>query len=489
MKFTSVAVSPLTAISTELLVVTVQGKHYNDALSCSELDSLLAELDASNDFSGKNKQSLLLIKPTGFNCKRLLLIGAGSNPLSQKAGFELAALMAEKSQAIKASDCTLVIANRLDESTDEKQLFSDIASQFLQSSYRYTKTLSKPQEASKLESVLVAENGFDSANLSDGITAGNALGLGLSLTRELGNLPANYCTPTDLQTTAETLAADCAELSVNTLEEADMKELGMGSLLSVAAGSVQPAKLICLEYNGGTVGEAPVALVGKGVTFDTGGISLKPGAKMDEMKYDMCGAATVMGIFKALTVLKPGINVVGIIPATENMPAGNATKPGDVVTSMAGKTIEVLNTDAEGRLILCDALTYAGKYQPKAVIDIATLTGACIVALGHHRTAVYSNDDSLRNQLFNSGENTQDLCWQMPLDEAYTKQLKSKFADLGNIGGPAAGSVTAACFLAEFTKDYNWAHLDIAGSAWNSPGIKGASGRPVSFLFNYLLNQ
>lgn len=489
MKFHCSTINNLASINTELLIVAVQGKLYNSSAQNGALDELLAELNSSEDFKGKNKQQLLLLKPEGFSAKRLLLLGLGDKQLTDKAAFDAAKLLGDTLEKQTFTDISVVLPEAATEESTNTQFISDIVTHAIQASYRYTKTLSKPADATKVQSINVYVTEDQLALANDAVKQGIALGRGLSVTRELGNLPANFCTPSDLQKTAESLSEQCEDLSVKTIEESDMRELGMGSLLSVAAGSTEPAKLICLEYNGKHDDSAPIALVGKGVTFDTGGISLKPGAKMDEMKYDMCGAATVMGIFKALTELRPNINVVGIIPATENMPAGNATKPGDVVTSMAGKTIEILNTDAEGRLILCDALTYAGKYKPKAVIDIATLTGACIVALGHHRTAVYSNNDELMQALVSAGNSSQDLCWPMPLDESYTKQLKSRFADLANIGGPAAGSVTAACFLAEFTKDYNWAHMDIAGTAWNSPGIKGASGRPVSLLFSYLLAQ
>ncbi|MFC1579200.1 leucyl aminopeptidase, partial [Pseudomonadota bacterium] len=255
-----------------------------------------------------------------------------------------------------------------------------------------------------------------------------------------------------------------------------------------SAGSDQPAKLVVMHYKGGKSGQKPYVLVGKGVTFDSGGISIKPGAKMDEMKFDMGGAASVFGTMRTVTELELPINVVGIVAAAENMPSGSATKPGDVVTSMAGKTIEVLNTDAEGRLVLCDALTYAARFQPRVVIDIATLTGACVVALGSHATGLYANDDKLAEQLLAAGTESHDRAWRMPLWDDYQKQLDSNFADIANIGGPGGGSITAACFLARFTEDYHWAHLDIAGTAWDSTP-KGASGRPVAMLSQYLIEQ
>lgn len=318
---------------------------------------------------------------------------------------------------------------------------------------------------------------------------GAAIAKGTSLCRDLGNFPGNVCTPSYLAKEAKRLARGNKQLSCKILEEKDMKALGMGSLLSVSAGSDEPAKLIQLEYKGAAKSQKPTVLVGKGITFDTGGISLKPGAGMDEMKFDMCGAASVLGTMQTLIELALPINVVAIVAASENMPNGHATKPGDIVTSMAGLTIEVLNTDAEGRLVLCDALTYAERFKPRAVIDVATLTGACVIALGKHATGLYSNNDALAAELINAGNTAGDKAWQMPLWDEYQQQLNSNFADIANIGGREAGSVTAACFLSRFTKKYDWAHLDIAGTAWLSGGQKGATGRPVSLLVQYLINQ
>jgi leucyl aminopeptidase len=321
------------------------------------------------------------------------------------------------------------------------------------------------------------------------IEEASAISAGMSLTRDLGNLPANVCTPSYLARQATQLAKGEKRLRATVLGEAEMKKLKMGSLLSVSAGSRQPARLIVLEYRGAPASEQPVALVGKGVTFDTGGISLKPGAAMDEMKFDMCGAASVFGTIKAVNQLQLPINVVGIVPATENMPDGLATKPGDIVTSMSGQTIEILNTDAEGRLILCDALTYAGKFKPRSVIDIATLTGAVIVALGKVPSGIMGNDRGLIDELIGCGQQIHDRIWELPLWDDYQEQLKSNFADFANIGGRDAGTITAACFLSRFTGDYKWAHLDIAGTAWKSGDEKGATGRPVPLLTQYILNQ
>jgi leucyl aminopeptidase len=302
-------------------------------------------------------------------------------------------------------------------------------------------------------------------------------------------MPGNICTPSYLAEQARALGKTYKNLNLEILEEADMEKLGMGALLSVARGSRQAAKLICMEYKGGEDSQKPIVFVGKGVTFDSGGISLKPGAAMDEMKFDMCGASSVFGAMSAIAELQLAINVVGIVPATENLPDGLATKPGDIVTSMSGTTIEILNTDAEGRLILCDALTYAKKYDPEVVIDIATLTGACVVALGSHPAGLLGNHSPLINDLLSAGKISGDRCWELPLWDDYQEQLDSNFADIANIGGKEAGTITAACFLSRFTKKYRWAHLDIAGVAWKSGKEKGATGRPVPLLMQYVFDR
>ncbi|MCB1923789.1 MAG: leucyl aminopeptidase, partial [Gammaproteobacteria bacterium] len=319
---------------------------------------------------------------------------------------------------------------------------------------------------------------------------GNAIGIGTRLAKDLANLPGNLCTPTYLAEQAQALARGSRKLKVTVLSEAQMQKLGMGSLLSVSRGSRQPAKLIVLEYKGGKPGAKPIALVGKGLTFDAGGISIKPAANMDEMKYDMCGGASVLGTIAACADLELPLNVVGVVPSSENLPDGDANKPGDIVTSMSGQTIEILNTDAEGRLILCDALTYTERFEPAAVIDIATLTGACIVALGDQASGLLANDDSLAGELLESGTACGDRAWQLPLWDEYQRQLDSNFADIANIGGGrGGGTITAACFLSRFTKKFKWAHLDIAGTAWLTGAKKGATGRPVPLLTEFLLRR
>lgn len=351
--------------------------------------------------------------------------------------------------------------------------------------YRFTEFKSKKRPV-KVGEVVILQ---DTINLEAAVKRGDAIGRAVNLTRTLGNRPGNHCTPSHLADEALALAEGYDELTAEIRDEAELRQMGMGSFLSVTAGTTQPAKLIEMHYRGGAKGEKPLVLIGKGITFDSGGISLKPGAGMDEMKFDMCGAATVFGVMQAVAELQLPLNVIGLIAAAENMPAGNATKPGDIVTSMSGKTIEILNTDAEGRLVLCDALTYAQELEPKLMIDMATLTGACVVALGAHAQALYSNSDDLAEQLLAAGTATHDRAWRMPLWKDYTKQLESPFADLANIGGPKAGSVTAACFLQEFVEDVDWAHLDIAGTAWDQGANKGATGRPVELLVRFLLDQ
>jgi len=318
---------------------------------------------------------------------------------------------------------------------------------------------------------------------------GHAISNGMALARELANLPGNVCTPTYLAKQAQELGEHYKSLRVGVLEEKDMEELGMGALLSVSRGSRQPAKLITIEYKGAGDDTKPVALVGKGLTFDAGGISLKPAAAMDEMKYDMCGGAGVIGTMRALAELELPVNVVAVVPSSENLPDGAANKPGDIVKSMSGQTIEILNTDAEGRLILCDALTYCGKFEPESVIDVATLTGACVIALGKQASGLMGNDESLVKDLLTAGRDSGDRAWELPVWDEYQEQLKSNFADMANVGGREAGTITAACFLSRYTTDYRWAHLDIAGTAWVSGKEKGATGRPVPLLMQYLIER
>jgi len=337
-----------------------------------------------------------------------------------------------------------------------------------------------------LKSLIFVSGGKEANVLKLAVTEGTALVEGMNLAKDLGNLPPNVCTPAYLAQTAQALAKKTT-LKVEVLGPKQIEALGMGSFLAVTQGSELPPQFIIMRHSGGKATAAPTVLVGKGITFDTGGISLKPGDAMDEMKYDMCGAASVMGTIYAAALLKLKQNIIAVIPTCENMPSGKATRPGDIVKSMSGQTIEILNTDAEGRLILCDALTYVERFKPRAVIDVATLTGACIIALGSVHSGLFSDDENLAKELSESGKAALDTVWRLPLDAAYQEQLKSNFADVANIGGRPAGSVTAACFLKRFTEKYCWAHLDIAGTAWKSGAMKGSTGRPVPLLFNYLM--
>lgn len=440
------------------------------------------------DFSAKSGQSTIL--PGVGKNKRLLLLGCGkAEKFDRTAAREFAQALYSAINTTQAKDALLLL-DELQTSDDQPEWLLELLARHLTASaYRYTETLSKPKAPLQLSRLVISpQKGCGKAAAERALSQGSSTGQGINEARHLANLPGNICTPGYLAQQARKLARGNSSLKVQVLEEKKMRELGMGSLLSVTAGTDEPAKLIVMDYSGGKKGDKPYVLVGKGITFDSGGISLKPGAKMDEMKYDMGGAASVFGTMHAITAMELPLNVIAIVAAAENMPSGRATKPGDVVTSMSGKTIEVLNTDAEGRLVLCDALTYVERFKPAAVIDIATLTGACVVALGAHATALYANKDELAEELLSAGVESHDRAWHMPLWGEYTKQLKSNFADLGNIGGGGGGSVTAACFLAEFTGAYDWAHLDIAGTAWNS-APKGATGRPVGLLTRYLQDR
>jgi leucyl aminopeptidase len=357
--------------------------------------------------------------------------------------------------------------------------------------YSFTKMKGKPPvKTDPIESVdLLLDDKSELETVLSAIAVGNALTAGISSAKTLGNLPGNICTPTYLANQAKQLAKDYSSITTKVIEEKEIAKLGMGAFMSVTRGSVQPGKLIVITHKGGKAKEAPHVLVGKGITFDTGGISLKPGGGMHEMIWDMCGAASVFGTMVAIAEQGLAMNVIGVIAAAENMPSGDASRPGDIVKTMSGQTVEILNTDAEGRLVLCDALTYIDQFNPKTVIDVATLTGACVIALGSHASAMYANDEGVAADLTKAGEDSLDRVWRMPLWEDYQVQINSAFADMANIGGREAGSITAACFLARFTKKYRWAHLDVAGSAFKGSGpSKGSTGRPVSLLFEYLNN-
>jgi leucyl aminopeptidase len=451
---------------------------------------LLTRIVKAGDMDGKIGSTVFLHEVQGIGASRVLLVGLGKqDAFTQKVYGDAVRAAWRAILGTKVAQVTFTLAQ-----APVKERSSDWAARaailaLRELTYRFTQMKSKPDTSTRaLKRIVFSVDAADEKLAKVAVKQGVALANGMDLTKDLGNLPGNVCTPTYLGNTAKKLAKDW-KLKVEVLGQKQIEALKMGSFLAVTQGSVEPPQFIVLQYQGGGAKAAPVVLVGKGITFDTGGISLKPGDSMDEMKYDMCGAGSVLGTLRAVAEMGLKLNVVGIIPTCENMPAGNATKPGDIVTSMKGLTIEVLNTDAEGRLILCDALTYAERFKPAAVIDVATLTGACIIALGHHNSGLFSKDDALAGELLDASKEASDPAWRLPLDDEYQDQLKSNFADLANIGGRPAGSVTAACFLSRFTEAYPWAHLDIAGTAWKSGAAKGATGRPVPLLAQFLIDR
>jgi leucyl aminopeptidase len=452
----------------------------------------LSKVLQHGDMDGKLEQTLLLHSVDGVAAQRILLIGCGKENefnLRQFKSAVNAAVKILKDHNIR--DAVFYLSELPTKDLNQAQRIKLAAEVIHHGCYQFTQLKSKNDKPkSSLQKVLL--NVDDAKYLTKArlaVAMGNAVAQGVATARDLGNLPGNICTPAYLANTAQKNAKPHSNMKVKVLKQKDMEELKMGALLSVAKGSRQPPRLIVVEYSGGKKDDKPVVLIGKGITFDSGGISIKPSQAMDEMKFDMCGAASVLGTMVTIGELQLPINVVAIVPSCENMPDGAANKPGDVVTSMSGQTIEVLNTDAEGRLILCDALTYSERYKPRTVIDIATLTGACVVALGKHPCGLLSNNDALAQDLLDSGTRSGDRAWQLPLWDDYQDQLKSNFADMANIGGPQAGTITAACFLSRFTEKLTWAHLDIAGVAWESGHHKGATGRPVPLLSQYLLDQ
>ncbi|VFM95953.1 MAG: aminopeptidase A. Metallo peptidase. MEROPS family M17 [Candidatus Kentron sp. G] len=444
----------------------------------------------SGDFEAKSEQTLLLHGLPGIAAERVLLVGFGEKEECNGVRYRNTVLKAfETLGHTGAEDCAVFLAEI--ETMDRKPPWRirQIVETARYTSYRSDRLQTK-KNSPKLAKVLVdIPKGETASEAEKALREGVAVANGVELARELGDLPGNICTPTYLADQAGLLAKDHESVTVKVLEAGEMAELGMGALLAVARGSREPAKLITIEYKGGHKDAKPIVLVGKGITFDSGGISLKPGAAMDEMKFDMCGGASVFGALRTAMELSLPINIVGIIPATENLPGGNAIKPGDIITTLSGQTVEILNTDAEGRLILCDALTYAGQFDPDAVIDIATLTGACRIALGAHAAGLLSNNEPLVAGLLKAGNDSIDRVWPLPLWEEYQDQLKSNFADVANVGGRYGGVITAACFLSRFTEDYQWAHLDIAGVSALSGKKKGSTGRPVALLARYLIDR
>lgn len=442
------------------------------------------------DITGKSGQTLLLQDLDNVASPRVLLIGCGKADSLKDSDYTTIINKIVQTLDNSAAQTASLYLNELTIENKPQYWSISHATMLVETGlYQYTQTKSDSKDKDKPLEQLHFYTEASSEQAERATQIGQAIGQGMNQAKDLGNLPGNICTPTYLAEQAVAMAEQYDSITTTILDEGEMASLGMGSLLSVSRGSRQPAKLITMQYQGAG-DEKPVVLVGKGLTFDAGGISLKPAAGMDEMKYDMCGSASVFGTLNAVAVLNLPINLVGVVPSSENMPDGDANKPGDIVTSMAGKTIEVLNTDAEGRLILCDALTYSERFEPAVVIDIATLTGAIIVALGSKTTGLMANDQDLADDLLKAGHDSADKAWQLPLWDEYQEQLDSNFADIANIGGKEAGSVTAACFLSRFTDKFTWAHLDIAGTAWKSGGkAKGATGRPVPMLVQYLLNR
>jgi leucyl aminopeptidase len=453
-------------------------------------DGALTHLLKRGDIDGKAGSTLLFHAPAGLVCERILLVGLGKeNEVTDKAYRDAVRAAIKAVSGTGAGEAAVYLAEvpvgqrDIDWKIEQAAL---VAGDALYTFDQLKSEKSKDKPALRKLVLMVAADSVKAAEAA--VARGQAIVNGVNLAKDLGNLPGNYCTPTYLADQARVLAKG-SNLKVQVLEQKEIEKLGMGSFLSVAMGSDQPPKFIVMQYHGGAKNEKPVVLVGKGITFDSGGISIKPAAEMDEMKYDMCGAASVLGTMQAVAELKLPLNVVGLIPTCENLPSGSANKPGDIVTSMSGQTIEVLNTDAEGRLILCDALTYAERFEPAAVIDIATLTGACVIALGSVVSGLLANDAALAREVFQAGEDSGDRCWQLPLLDDYQEQLKSNFADMANIGGRAAGTITASAFLSRFAKKYKWAHLDIAGTAWKSGKEKGGTGRPVPLLVHFLVSR
>jgi leucyl aminopeptidase len=484
----------VTALETECLVVGIEAEGVLTP-SAQEVDSvsngLITELVQSGDIKGKTAESLLLHKVAGVSAKRVLLVGLGKEADRHDRNLKKvvkAILSTVKSSSLK--DISVALDNKASDQEDAYRYARLLAQLTTAELYQYDYTKSKKADPHSIERFTIVMSEADSEDGESGLVDATAIANGVNVARDLGNLPGNVCTPTYLADQAQELASEFDAVTCDILDEDEMEKLGMGSLLSVGRGSAEPSRLIVIKYNGGEADEAPHVIVGKGITFDTGGISLKPGAKMDEMKFDMCGAASVMGTMHAVAEMELPINIIGVIASAENMPSSNATKPGDIVTTLSGQTVEILNTDAEGRLVLCDALTYVERFKPKTVVDIATLTGACIVALGHVASGLLTNDEELADEITLAGDYADDRVWRLPLWDDYQEQLDSNFADIANIGNAGAGTVTAACFLSRFTKAYRWAHLDIAGTAWVSGGKdKGASGRCVPLLSQYLMNQ
>jgi leucyl aminopeptidase len=451
----------------------------------------ISDIVRRGDMEGKLGSTLLLHSVPGTLCDRVLLVGLGKEKEFRDKEYCTALRTAVKTMnETGAFDGVIFLTELAIKRRSIGWRIRQATMVAQEAVYRFDQLKSKKDELRRplRKLTFAVERRNELAAAEEALAQGLAIAEGVSFAKDLGNLPGNICTPTYLAEQAQSMAGELG-IECQILERADMETLGMGSLLAVAKGSHQPPKLIVLHYKGGKKDEKPLLLVGKGLTFDSGGISLKPAAEMDEMKYDMCGGASVLGTIRAAALMKLPLNLTVLVPASENMPGGGAIKPGDVVTTMSGQTVEILNTDAEGRLILCDTLTYAERFEPETVIDVATLTGACVIALGHIATGLFSNNDTLARELLHCGEDAFDRAWHLPLWDDYQDGLKSNFADMANVGGRPGGSITAACFLSRFTKKFEWAHLDIAGTAWKSGADKGSTGRPVPMLAHYLLKR
>ncbi|MDQ2733677.1 MAG: leucyl aminopeptidase [Pseudomonadota bacterium] len=476
------AAADLAGVEVDGLILIVAGEAINPGLG-APLAALIGDAVAHGDLALKKGKSLYVHRPAGVAARRVAVAVAADTSAKAFKSAVAHALGLLKSGGATSLAIAWASAGDWTDAHAEAAVTALADATYL---YRHSKPSAAAAWAPKSLTLLCRK--ADTKAVQSGLRRGAAVAEGVTLAREFGNRPGNQCTPTWLGQQAKKIGK-AFDLDVDVLDRKAIDKLGMGSFLAVAQGSEEPPRFIVARYHGAAKSVPPVVLVGKGITFDTGGISLKPGAEMDEMKFDMCGAASVLGTLHAIATLKPKLNLVVLVPTCDNMPSGSAVKPGDVVTSMSGQTIEILNTDAEGRLILCDALTYAERFKPAVVVDVATLTGACVIALGHHNSGLFTADDGIAAEMAAASRAALDPCWRMPLDDEYDEALKSNFADMGNVGGRPGGAITAAMFLRRYTGKYPWAHLDIAGTAWKSGAAKGATGRPVGLLTHFVLGH
>lgn len=487
---TEITATDLTRLRSETLLLPMAQEMQSEAYKTinTKTDGLLESIVEQEKFTAKHQLNLVIY--TGKSpYRRIILAGMGKmNEMTITRFINFAQSCAKQTLSTQARTVVACCDGITVKDADQAWIFRCMALAFQNACYRYNVTFGKKPQAKSLQVLKLHATNVTPA-LQQALQQADAVHRGMTVARDLGNLPGNICTPAYLAQQARKLAQRSSKIHVKVLEESTMRRLKMGAFLSVSRGSHHPGKLVCIEYRNAPVRQPPVALIGKGITFDTGGISIKPSSTMDEMKFDMSGAGSVIGVITSCIQMKLPLNIIGILACAENMPGGNASKPGDIVTTMSGQTVEILNTDAEGRLVLCDALTYVQRYNPEYVIDIATLTGACVVALGQVPAGLMSNDQDLARQLLDAGEKSGDRVWQLPIWEDYQKQLDSNFADMANIGGRWAGAITAGCFLSRFTKKYRWAHLDIAGVAWHTGKSKGSTGRPVPLLVEFLLQN